>query len=262
MPQKRLTYDPYRDYYLILTIDPKATPEEIQRAYRERAKVLHPDRNKDPNATAQFQTLNEAYETLRDRDSRYVYDSLRARATGIPFMSTFEKAGTVGSQRGKMRWGAVMTGMLNSPSHRLLLLIVGVVIVVNMTFIIFMYANRPSAATIPPEVIDRPLPDHAGDGERCPTGALILSPREGSQISGGFEVTGTTGAAYALDWTPANITENGSIQEFVWSPLTSGDSAVTRGRLASAEETAALPTGRIRLRLTAGGQICEVTILH
>ena len=51
-------------YYDILQIPSAATVDEIKRAYRRRAKELHPDRNKSYNAQEQFVLLNEAYEYL------------------------------------------------------------------------------------------------------------------------------------------------------------------------------------------------------
>ena len=44
-----------RDYYEVLGINKSASQEEIKKAFRTKAKELHPDRNSDnPNAEAQF----------------------------------------------------------------------------------------------------------------------------------------------------------------------------------------------------------------
>ena len=51
-------------YYDILKIKPGASKEEIKSAFRKRAKELHPDRNKAPDAHEQFILLNEAYDKL------------------------------------------------------------------------------------------------------------------------------------------------------------------------------------------------------
>jgi hypothetical protein len=51
-------------YYQILGISSKASINEIKRAYRQKARVLHPDKNKAPNANDQFILLTEAYECL------------------------------------------------------------------------------------------------------------------------------------------------------------------------------------------------------
>ena len=64
-----------RDYYEILGIAKGASPEEIKKGYRVKAKELHPDRNTDkPEAEGQFKEANEAYEVLKDPDKKAAYD--------------------------------------------------------------------------------------------------------------------------------------------------------------------------------------------
>ena len=46
------------DYYLILKVDQSATPETITKSYKKLALLLHPDRNKDHNATEAFQLVS------------------------------------------------------------------------------------------------------------------------------------------------------------------------------------------------------------
>jgi molecular chaperone DnaJ len=62
------------DYYALLGVAPTATAEEIKRAFRARARELHPDTNPDPSAEAQFKAVAEAYEVLSDPDKRDRYD--------------------------------------------------------------------------------------------------------------------------------------------------------------------------------------------
>lgn len=64
-----------RDFYDVLGIKKGATPEEIKKAYRVKAKELHPDRNADkPEAEAQFKEANEAHDILKDPEKKAAYD--------------------------------------------------------------------------------------------------------------------------------------------------------------------------------------------
>ncbi|MEL7178243.1 MAG: molecular chaperone DnaJ [Pseudomonadota bacterium] len=64
-----------RDYYDVLGVAKGADAAAIKKAYRQKAKELHPDRNADnPNAEAQFKEANEAYEVLKDENKKAAYD--------------------------------------------------------------------------------------------------------------------------------------------------------------------------------------------
>ena len=63
-----------RDYYEVLGISRTATPEDVKKAFRQKARQYHPDVNKEPGAEAQFKEISEAYEVLIDDDKRAAYD--------------------------------------------------------------------------------------------------------------------------------------------------------------------------------------------
>lgn len=63
------------DHYDVLGVSRQATAEEIKRAYRRKARELHPDANPDdPTAEARFKDVARAYETLSDPQRRQHYD--------------------------------------------------------------------------------------------------------------------------------------------------------------------------------------------
>lgn len=66
----------FEDYYKVLGVDRNASQQEIQKAFRKLAKKYHPDVSKEADAEEQFKKVNEAYEVLKDPETRQKYDQL------------------------------------------------------------------------------------------------------------------------------------------------------------------------------------------
>ncbi len=70
-------------YYEILDISPKASDEDVKRAYHYMAKKHHPDLNPQNRRIAElrFRLINEAYAGLKTRQNRIEYNrTLRMKA--------------------------------------------------------------------------------------------------------------------------------------------------------------------------------------
>ena len=64
-----------RDYYEVLGISKGASDDEIKKAYRQKAKMYHPDLHPDDKeAEKNFKEVSEAYEILSDSEKKARYD--------------------------------------------------------------------------------------------------------------------------------------------------------------------------------------------
>ncbi len=64
-----------RDFYEVLGVDRQADEKALKSAFRQKAKKYHPDANQgDPSAEVKFKEVGEAYEALKDPQSRAAYD--------------------------------------------------------------------------------------------------------------------------------------------------------------------------------------------
>jgi molecular chaperone DnaJ len=63
-----------RDYYDLLGVARAANDAELKRAFRRRARELHPDVSELPDAEERFREVVEAYEVLSRSETRELYD--------------------------------------------------------------------------------------------------------------------------------------------------------------------------------------------
>jgi len=81
------------NFYEILEMLETANLDEIKKSYRRLSMLYHPDRNNNnPDSTAKFQKISEAYETLGDQDKKNEYDMTRNN----PFIKMMNSQGMNG----------------------------------------------------------------------------------------------------------------------------------------------------------------------
>jgi hypothetical protein len=163
-----IRYDPHNDFYKLLGVPSNANLEQVQQAFRRKAKEVHPDRNPDRIAwaTEQFRRLSEAYEVLSDAARRWEYDRQRRQANAAAYTADSaawtrqarpESARPPDPREGEAFWtwyrsvkprytrhndpyAAAVRNLVFSP-YRYVLLILGVVFFTNVVFISLAQQN-------------------------------------------------------------------------------------------------------------------------
>jgi DnaJ-class molecular chaperone len=75
-----------RDFYEVMGVARNASDADIKKAYRKLARQYHPDRNPgDKQAEARFKEVQEAYDTLSDKNKRQQYDTFGHAGPGAGF---------------------------------------------------------------------------------------------------------------------------------------------------------------------------------
>ena len=65
-----------KNYYDILGVKKDASDADIKKRYRKLVRQYHPDVSDDPDADSKIAEINNAYETIRDKDKRAEYDAM------------------------------------------------------------------------------------------------------------------------------------------------------------------------------------------
>lgn len=84
-----------KNYYDILGVKKNASDADIKKKYRKLVRQYHPDVSDDPDADNKIAEINNAYETIRDKDKRAEYDAMLDN----PFAGRGGQAGAGGGQR-------------------------------------------------------------------------------------------------------------------------------------------------------------------
>ncbi|KEI34795.1 DnaJ-class molecular chaperone CbpA [Francisella sp. W12-1067] len=63
------------DYYSLLGVSRDCSEADLKKAYRRLAKKYHPDVNKEAGAEEKFKEIQKAYEVLKDKEKRTLYDN-------------------------------------------------------------------------------------------------------------------------------------------------------------------------------------------
>ncbi|MCL2091471.1 MAG: DnaJ domain-containing protein [Micrococcales bacterium] len=78
-----------KDFYAMLGVPRDADANTVKKAYRKKARQLHPDQNPgDARAEEQFKDIGEAYAVLSDPEQRQRYDELRTLGGGARFTAS------------------------------------------------------------------------------------------------------------------------------------------------------------------------------
>ena len=99
--------------YHVLGVDNNATDKEIKTAFRQLSMKYHPDKNPDdPAATAKFQEISSAYDTLSRPDKRQQFDAQSQNPFGgMGGMGGMGKDTTVSGRQCKRPAGRISRGL-------------------------------------------------------------------------------------------------------------------------------------------------------
>ena len=98
------------EYYDILGVSRDASESEIKKAFRRKARELHPDVNKAPDAEERFKELNEAYDVLSDPQKKSMYDRFGTADAAQGFGGGYQSV-DMSDIFGGMDWSEILNNM-------------------------------------------------------------------------------------------------------------------------------------------------------
>eukprot|EP00933_Yihiella_yeosuensis_P040116 TRINITY_DN34345_c0_g1_i1.p1 TRINITY_DN34345_c0_g1~~TRINITY_DN34345_c0_g1_i1.p1 ORF type:complete len:443 (-),score=77.92 TRINITY_DN34345_c0_g1_i1:81-1349(-) len=129
-----------RDHYAVLGVHRTADDAEISRAYKNMAKLYHPDKNieKRSDAETSFKRIAEAYAVLRDKEKRAEYDrSGGAQTSYVSYEEAERMFQSMGGEDDTVQRGAQMMGEEIEPRKKAigLILVLATLLVAPQTVI-------------------------------------------------------------------------------------------------------------------------------
>ncbi len=294
--RRRIRYDPSKDLYIVLGIQPAATEDDIRRAFRQRAKAVHPDLNPQDAGWAhqQFQRLNEAYDTLSDQALRAEYDTKRRayhrgrgpdgvawwnrphpRSAPPPDSSDSNPRPPRPIVQRRPTWSSMRRRERIRPYQ--LLFVISAFVLCGSVFSSMVHgpSNRPemsdnAVVLVAPEGAEAATP--SGVPLCSSSGALIQEPPSGANVTGRFVVRGTANDEH-FAWYTVEIASSatpGAEVTPAFSPvmMLMGTKPIENGLLVPESMTQNLAPGDYSLRLVvwradgSGLPPCEVRFHH
>ena len=80
-------------YYELLGVEVNCSADELKKAYRKHALLVHPDKNAAPKSPEAFRRVGQAYQCLNNPSKRAMYNQFGADAdagSDDPFKATYE----------------------------------------------------------------------------------------------------------------------------------------------------------------------------